>query len=132
MADADDADDERLLVVLPPGLQRRQVAPLARRVSRILAERHPRVVECRAARARPATLADVEAIARLKLAARRSGAGLVVSDPPPDLLDLLGLCGLARIFALEPGREAEQREPARGVQEERDPGDPVAPDLDDL
>jgi hypothetical protein len=61
-----------------------------------------------------------------------AGDELVPCDASPDLRELLAFLGLSEVVpcvpesGLEPVGEAEEREPARGVQEEGDPGDPVA------
>jgi STAS domain len=76
-------------------------------------------------------LALVDALCRAALRARRRGARLEIRDASPELRELLELCGVAELVpcrersAREPGREAEQREQP-SVEEERDPGDPVA------
>jgi ABC-type transporter Mla MlaB component len=73
--------------------------------------------------------ATVEALARLQLLARRSGCRVRLRHACIDLRDLLELMGLSEILPcssdLEPGREVEEREPPGGVQEERDPDDPI-------
>ena len=73
----------------------------------------------------------IEALARMQLTARRLGGRVKLRRACGELRDLLTLSGLSDVLpcdelALEPIGEAEQREPARGVEEERDPGDPVA------
>lgn len=77
----------------------------------------------------------VEALARLQLAARRRGRRIVLQGPCTELRELLELCGLAEVLPcadaatgsrVEPVGQAEEREPARRVEEERDPGDPIA------
>lgn len=71
----------------------------------------------------------VEALARLQLTARRLGGRVELRGPCDRLQELLLLTGLGDLLPvngglpLEPGREAEQREQALGVQEEADPGD---------
>ena len=74
----------------------------------------------------PADAATVDLLARLALAGRRLGRSVLLRDAPIALLDLLAFCGLAQAGALllEPEREAEEREDAVDVQEERDPLDP--------
>jgi ABC-type transporter Mla MlaB component len=73
--------------------------------------------------------ATVDALARLQLIARRSGRGICLRDACGALLELLALMGLSDVvpcspgLPLQPGRKAEEREQARGVQEEADPGD---------
>ncbi|MFG2228453.1 STAS domain-containing protein [Streptomyces sp. NPDC048723] len=61
-------------------------------------------------------LADVEVLARLRLAAR--GRPLRVTGAAPALRALLDLVGLVELLG-----EAEQREPPRGVQEGVEPDD---------
>jgi hypothetical protein len=73
----------------------------------------------------------VEALARLQLTARRLGRHVWFSDASPELLELLRLLGLDEVLpcadsGVEPRGQPEEREQARGVQEERDPGDPAA------
>jgi ABC-type transporter Mla MlaB component len=70
--------------------------------------------------------ATVDALARLQLRARRSGYEIRLRRVPERLEELLRLAGMEEALPLEGGRHAEQREQPGGVQEERDPGDPVA------
>jgi anti-anti-sigma regulatory factor len=79
--------------------------------------------------------ATVEALARLQLTALRSGRRIRLRNASGELQDLLALVGLVELLPvvgpaersrLEPLRLAEQREQLRGVEEERDPGDPAA------
>ena len=73
----------------------------------------------------------VEALARLQLTVHRLGRRIRFKDASPELERLLRLCGLEEVLpcgpasGLEPRGQAEEREQARGVQEERDPGDPA-------
>jgi ABC-type transporter Mla MlaB component len=73
----------------------------------------------------------VDALARLQLTARRLGRRIRLHHACGELQELLALMGLGDVLqvgdpsALEPGGQAEQREQAGGVQEERDPVDPV-------
>ncbi|MER5301661.1 MULTISPECIES: STAS domain-containing protein [Streptomyces] len=71
-----------------------------------------------------ADLATVEAVARLRLAARRSGTGLRLRGPAPALWALLRLVGLAEL-CVEVERDAEEREPPLGVEEAVESGDPA-------
>jgi anti-anti-sigma regulatory factor len=79
--------------------------------------------------------ATVEALARLQLTALRSGRRIRLRNACGELRDLLALAGLVELLpvvgpaegsGLQPLRQAEQREEVGGVEEERDPGDPVA------
>jgi anti-anti-sigma regulatory factor len=73
----------------------------------------------------------VDALARLELTARRCGVQVTIRHALPELKDLLSLMGLTDVVpicaesTLEPGREAEEREPAGRIQEEGDAGDPI-------
>ena len=70
------------------------------------------------------TAATIDQIARLKLAARRCGCELELSNARPSLLELLDFCGLAELLAVEMKGQAEQREEPGGVQEEGELADP--------
>jgi anti-anti-sigma regulatory factor len=61
----------------------------------------------------------VDALARLQLVARRNGCRVVVTRAPDDVTDLIELCGLAGVLAVEPRRQAEEREQPVRVEEER-------------
>jgi hypothetical protein len=73
----------------------------------------------------------VEALARVRLTARRLGRGVRVRSACDELLDLVALMGLSDVLRLRPGSpvqsrgQAEQREQPRGVEEEADPADPI-------
>jgi ABC-type transporter Mla MlaB component len=90
----------------------------------------PAVVTCDVAALSHPDAASVEALARLQLLARRSGCRVRLRDACVELRDLLVLMGLSEVLPcssdLEPGWEAEEREPPSGVEEERDPVDPIA------
>ena len=82
--------------------------------------------------------ATVDALARLQLAAGRLGQRVLLFGAPPRLIELVQIAGLADVLpavprsGVEVGREAEEGEEALGVEEERDPTDPVVRDLEDL
>jgi ABC-type transporter Mla MlaB component len=111
--------------------------PIARREIPALCERARETLECGAGPvdcdvgAMNPDAVTVEALARLQLTARRLGRRVRFGDAPPELQRLVGLMGLdevlpcGRASGLEPQGQAEEREQARGVQEERDPGDPA-------
>ncbi|WP_155054039.1 STAS domain-containing protein [Streptomyces blattellae] len=69
----------------------------------------------------PPGLAAVDLLARLELAARRAGGRIRLRDPGPALHALLDLVGLR--FEME--GQPQQREPAFGVEEAVEPGDPA-------
>jgi hypothetical protein len=76
-----------------------------------------------------ADLTTIEALARLRLAARRRGCGLLLRGASRELALLVAFCGLADTLPCEPsaiGRtigQLEERKHARGVEERVDPGD---------
>lgn len=91
----------------------------------------PRVIVWDAAELTRPDLETVEALAWLQLCARRSGFRLELRNAPAELAELLCLCGLAAELGLggcgvDARGQPEHREEAGGVQEEGDPGDPVA------
>ncbi|MFJ8358917.1 STAS domain-containing protein [Streptomyces sp. NPDC093984] len=98
-----------------------EVARLGDDVRGLLEDSGGGVVVCDVGALRPVQLATVEVLARLQLAARRAGGRIRLRDPAPALRALLDLVGLP--FELE--GQAEQREPALGVQEAVEPGDPA-------
>ncbi len=71
----------------------------------------------------------VDALARLQLMARRLGGRIRLQHPYGELRDLIALMGLSEALPpvaalrLEPREKTEQREQARGIEEEADPGD---------
>jgi STAS domain len=96
----------------------------------------PRVVVDVSGYRRP-DLVLVDVLARLRLAAGRLGAVLVVLGAPPELEQLLALAGLLAVVPLGPpevsefGRQPEPREEP-GVEEVVDVGDPAVAELEHL
>ncbi|MGW1505686.1 STAS domain-containing protein [Streptomyces mirabilis] len=107
------------VLVLPGPVTRDQVPGLCDDVRARLAATGAAVVVCDVAGLGPPGLDTVEALARMQLAARRAGGRVRLRAPAPPLLLLLDLVGLR--FEVE--GEAEEREPALGVQEAVEPGD---------
>ncbi|MCX4627982.1 STAS domain-containing protein [Streptomyces sp. NBC_01443] len=104
-------------LVLPgPSPTARDAVLLCARLARLCDAGATEVV-CDAAAVTDPDLGAVEALARLRLAAR--GRPLRVAGAPPALRALLELVGLLELLG-----EAEEREPAVGVQEGVEPGDP--------
>ena len=99
---------------------------LVDRAERLLKEGHDAPLECDVAAVADPDLATVEALARVELTAMRTGGGICLRGASVELLELLALCGLPFELVLEAEGQAEQREEARGVEEEGDPTDPVA------
>lgn len=79
-------------------------------------------------------LGTVEALARLQVVVRRAGLRIEVRGVCRSLRELIELAGLVEVLGLrlELRRQAEQREQPLGVEEERDGGEPVPRDLQDL
>ena len=73
-----------------------------------------------------ADLGIVDALARLQLAARRSGYEVAVTEAPADLLELIELAGLSDVLGVEALRQPEEREECLGVEEERELPDTAA------
>lgn len=73
-----------------------------------------------------ADLGIVDALARLQVAARRSGYEVAVTDAPQDLLELIELAGLCDVLGVEPLRQPEEREQRFCVEEERELPDSAA------
>lgn len=90
------------------------------------------VVVCDVGRLAQPDAATVDGLARLRLTARRLGAELLLRNASADLRELLEFAGLCEVVGVCPTSgvevegQAEEREPARGVQEEGDPADPIA------
>lgn len=116
-------------VVIGGPLPPEHVPRLWERVRAIL-EGATAVVVCDVAALDRPDAETVEVLARLQLAARRSGCRMHIRHACGDLRDLLELTGLSEVVPcsgsdLEPGRQVEEGEPPVGVEEERDPIDPV-------
>jgi len=88
----------------------------------------PDHIDCDLAALDRADFAVVNLVARLLLAARRGECELRIANPPVGLAELLALSGLDRLphLHVQMVRQPEQGEEALGVQEERDPADPIA------
>jgi len=74
----------------------------------------------------------IDALARLRLEAMRLGLELRLCHASVELRELVAFAGLDDVLALEPCREAEQREQPLRVEEEGQLGDASLRELDDL
>lgn len=72
-----------------------------------------------------ATLRAVDVLARLQLAAKRSGWSFRLYEVSDDMRALLRFVGLSDVLVVEAVRETEERIQL-GVQEVVEPGDPTA------
>ncbi|MEU6479489.1 STAS domain-containing protein [Streptomyces sp. NPDC047017] len=115
-----DAKTPAVLVLAGP-VSRDAVPGLCAQVRSLLGAAGGKVVVCDVGGLGPPGLGTVDLLARLQLAARRSGGRVRLRDPDPALPALLALAGLA----FETEGQPEQREPALGVQEAVEPGDPA-------
>lgn len=70
-----------------------------------------------------ADAATVGTLALLRLVALKGGLDLRLGRPRPELCELIAFLGLAEALPVETRRQAEEREQARGVEEERELGD---------
>jgi ABC-type transporter Mla MlaB component len=123
----------RLIVLVFSGpIDRRYVGRLCRHVSGLLERSDADLVICDVGGLVDPDAGTVEALCRLQLTARRLGRRVELLDVRGELRDLLAMTGLSGVvppcadLSLEPGGEAEQRKQPRGIEEERDPADPVA------
>ncbi|MEV5431534.1 STAS domain-containing protein [Streptomyces sp. NPDC052701] len=110
------------VLVLPGPVTRDEVGGLSERVQELLRAGGAGVVVCDVAGLGPPGLGAVDLLARLQLAARRAGGRIRLRDPDPALGALLDLVGLR----FETEGQPEQREPAPGVEEAVESGDPAA------
>ncbi len=107
------------------------VLALAERLRALPVERE-RTVVCDVGVVVDPDLGIVDALARLALAARRAGCTVRLRGACPQLRALVGLAGLGTVLpcaedsVVEVRWQPEEREEVGGVQEERDPGDPIA------
>jgi hypothetical protein len=74
----------------------------------------------------PPDAASVDALARLRLAARRCGLELRLRHASAELQALLAFVGLDEVLRVEAKRQPEEREQRLGVEEERELPDPAA------
>ena len=119
------ASGERLPLTLPAAIRRDDVMALCDRAHDLMEGGPGAVLECDVASVGDPDLTTVEALARVELTARRLGSGIRLRGASVELLEVLALCGLPFELVLEAEGQAEQREEARRVEEERDPTDPV-------
>jgi hypothetical protein len=71
-------------------------------------------------------LATVDALARLRLHARRLGLEVVIRSPSAELHELIDFLGLAEALGVEPVGQPEEREQRLGVEEEGELLEPPA------
>ncbi|MFF9086816.1 STAS domain-containing protein [Streptomyces sp. NPDC014991] len=109
------------VLVLPWPVSRDEVTGLCAGVRGLLEGGGERVVVCDVGGIGPPGLTAVDLLARLELAARRAGGRIRLRGAGPALHALLDLVGLR--FQVE--GQPEQGEPALGVEEAVETGDPA-------
>lgn len=115
-----------VVVALPRHLRRDDIPGLCERLLAAVERSGASRIDCDVGGLSDVDVVAVEAVARLELAARRAGARLRLRRAPRGLVGLLAWLGLRDVLVIEVERQAEQREQVGGVEEGRDPGDPVA------
>ncbi|TWV29456.1 STAS domain-containing protein [Streptomyces misionensis] len=113
--------EEPPVLVLPGPVGRAEVPVLCAAVRAALERTGTRTVVCDVRGLGPPGLAEVDLLARLELTARRAGGRIRLRAPGPALRALLALTGLR--FQME--GQTEEREPAPGVEEAVETGDPA-------
>jgi anti-anti-sigma factor len=111
-------------------IDRADAARLGRKVRTLLDAGDVAQIVCDLGAVTQSDVAVVDALCRMRLAARRRGCQLMLRDASKGLLELLFLMGLTDIVRVvgsggEVERESEQREHPGRVEEERDPADPA-------
>ena len=109
------------MLALPGPVGRDEVPALCAAVRAALERTGARTVVCEVGGLGPPGLAEVDLLARLELAARRAGGRIRLRGPDPALRALLAAVGLR--FQME--GQAEEGEPAPGVEEAVETGDPA-------
>jgi ABC-type transporter Mla MlaB component len=121
-----------IVLVITRPIARSDIPGLCERVRAVLKSSEARVVVCDLAALVDPDAVTVDALVRLQLTALRCGRRVRLRHACGELQDLIALMGLSDVVPLapdlpfEPWGQAEEREPARGVEEEADPTDPVA------
>lgn len=109
---------------------RAEVERLCERLRELVSRSAPGPVTVDVGAAHRPGLAMVEALARLRLTARRLGREMRLRNTGGELTEVLARAGLDEALTapatlrVEPGGEAEQGEQPLGVQEGVEPGDP--------
>ncbi len=121
-----------IVLVISGPIVRTDVPGLCGRVRAALNRTHGELVVCDVSALADPDAVTVDALARLQLTARRLGRHVRLRHACGELRDLIalmGLQGVVRPYAALPREspwQTEEREPTPGVEEEGDPGDPIA------
>ena len=111
-------------------IDRADAARLGRQVRSLLEAGDVTEIICDLGSVMQSDVAVVDALCRMRLAARRRGCQLKLRNASRGLLELIFLIGLTDIVpvarsGLEVERQPEQREHPGRIEEERDPADPT-------
>ena len=120
------------VLIVGDRIQPADIAQLCRRLRALVEGFDARVVACQVGAVVHPDAGTVDAVARLQLTARRLGGEVRLCHVPDRLRGLLTVTGLLEVLPVLPvlpasgfeaGRQAEDREQVRGVEEVHDPGD---------
>ena len=110
-------------------IARAEIAGICERIRALLEASDASLVDCDVGGLVDPDAVTVDALARVQLTAHRLGCSVRLRHVGGELQDLLALMGLGDVLpfgvgsGLEPSGKAEEREQARGVEEEADPDD---------
>jgi ABC-type transporter Mla MlaB component len=125
------ANEETIVLVLSGPSTAPDILALCERVRELMEGSDADPVVCDVSALADPDVATVDVLARLQLTARQGGRRVRLRHACIELQELLALMGLSEVLpcgtvsGLEQRGQAEEREQARGVQEEADPGDPI-------
>jgi anti-anti-sigma regulatory factor len=124
-------DPDTIELTIAGRIDRSDAARLGRQVRGLLADAGAARIVCDVGSVTQSDVAVIDALCRMRLAARRSGCQFRIRHPSPGLLQLIFLIGLTDVVPVagsdvEVEGEPEEREHPGGVEEERDPADPTA------
>jgi anti-anti-sigma regulatory factor len=122
-------DPQSIELQIAGRIDRADAAWLGREIRTLLDAGDVAQIVCDLGAVTQADLAVVDALCRMRLAARRRGCQLLLRDASRGLLELIFLMGLTDIVPIvrsdrDVERQSEKREHPGGVEEERDPADP--------
>jgi ABC-type transporter Mla MlaB component len=118
------------IVVVGP-VARADIPAFCHRARLLFAKCRPGSVICDVSALTDPDVVTVDALVRMQLTARRLGRQVRLRHACEELRELLAFLGLSEqvsvepVLRIEPGRQAEQRKQARGIEEEADSGDPI-------
>ena len=133
------SDPDTLLVTIRGAIDRAAAVRVGGEIHDLLDATRPTVLVCDVGGLVHPDAAAVDALCRIRLAARRQGSRLRLRRASPELMDLLDLMGLCDVVdeasghdplrpdgsGLQAERQSEEGEHAGGVEEEGDPADPA-------